>query len=81
MLPIHTNASVTITAHKPGYPKAIHFQKGTVIRTVRRLHVPEDMHQESINMDLTGLDSLQYPIESTGGVMGTDSSSRAKRRG
>eukprot|EP00747_Dinoflagellata_sp_TGD_P142746 gnl/TRDRNA2_/TRDRNA2_176286_c3_seq4.p1 gnl/TRDRNA2_/TRDRNA2_176286_c3~~gnl/TRDRNA2_/TRDRNA2_176286_c3_seq4.p1 ORF type:complete len:489 (+),score=21.14 gnl/TRDRNA2_/TRDRNA2_176286_c3_seq4:74-1468(+) len=80
LLPIHTNVSVTTSADKPGYPNAIYIKMGTVILTLRRPHVPEGMHWEFINLELTGLDTLPYPFESIGGVLGTDSPIGASRK-
>eukprot|EP00747_Dinoflagellata_sp_TGD_P142744 gnl/TRDRNA2_/TRDRNA2_176286_c3_seq20.p1 gnl/TRDRNA2_/TRDRNA2_176286_c3~~gnl/TRDRNA2_/TRDRNA2_176286_c3_seq20.p1 ORF type:complete len:182 (+),score=11.69 gnl/TRDRNA2_/TRDRNA2_176286_c3_seq20:1-546(+) len=72
-----TNVSITITPDKPGSPEAIHVSVGMLTVTVRRPHVPEGQHWQFLNMEVTGLDSLQYPIESLGGVLGADLPSRA----
>eukprot|EP00747_Dinoflagellata_sp_TGD_P142750 gnl/TRDRNA2_/TRDRNA2_176286_c3_seq8.p1 gnl/TRDRNA2_/TRDRNA2_176286_c3~~gnl/TRDRNA2_/TRDRNA2_176286_c3_seq8.p1 ORF type:complete len:189 (+),score=19.32 gnl/TRDRNA2_/TRDRNA2_176286_c3_seq8:1-567(+) len=73
-----TNVSITITPDKPGSPEAIHVSVGMLTVTVRRPHVPEGQHWQFLNMEVTGLDSLQYPIESIGGALGIDSPSGAK---
>ena len=74
---IPADVSFAVTEAKPGYPKAIHIKIGSVRLSVRRPHIPEGRHWQFLNLQVDGLDSLQYAASDFGGVLGYDSPSEA----
>jgi len=74
---IPADVSFAVTEAKPGYPKAIQITIGSVKLSVRRPHIPEGRHWQFLNLQVDGLDSLQYSAHEFGGVMGFDSPSEA----
>merc|ERR1719181_1367445 len=74
---IPADVSFAVTEAKPGYPKAIQITIGSVKLSVRRPHIPEGRHWQFLNLQVDGLDSLQYSAHDFGGVMGFDSPSEA----
>eukprot|EP00747_Dinoflagellata_sp_TGD_P062905 gnl/TRDRNA2_/TRDRNA2_153222_c0_seq1.p1 gnl/TRDRNA2_/TRDRNA2_153222_c0~~gnl/TRDRNA2_/TRDRNA2_153222_c0_seq1.p1 ORF type:complete len:201 (-),score=14.29 gnl/TRDRNA2_/TRDRNA2_153222_c0_seq1:109-621(-) len=78
----HEGVSIHLTTdeERPGSPKAINVKIGNVTVAVTRPHVPEGRNWQFLNLQVSGLDSLGYPLADVGGVMGPDSPRRSKSK-
>eukprot|EP00747_Dinoflagellata_sp_TGD_P186483 gnl/TRDRNA2_/TRDRNA2_43516_c0_seq1.p1 gnl/TRDRNA2_/TRDRNA2_43516_c0~~gnl/TRDRNA2_/TRDRNA2_43516_c0_seq1.p1 ORF type:complete len:457 (-),score=21.25 gnl/TRDRNA2_/TRDRNA2_43516_c0_seq1:16-1386(-) len=70
-----TNASIHITPDEEfrGRVKAIYFELGPVTIKVVRPHRIEGKNWQYLNVEVSGLDSINFRLSDIGGVMGLDS--------